>query len=47
MRWLLPYFAYGSWSGSNLPDRDGDANGFYWSVQWFGVLVEISIGRVS
>lgn len=45
MRWL-PLFATGSATLAGLPDRDDDAEGRYFTVQWFGLVVEVTFARV-
>lgn len=46
-RWrrLLPFVAWGGATSSSLPDRWFGADGFYFGVQWFGLLVELNFYR--
>lgn len=45
MNWK-PLFSYGSATMAGLPDRDEDAEGRYFTVQWLGIIIEITIAKV-
>lgn len=45
MNWI-PYFSTGGALMAGLPDRDEDAEGRYFTVQWLGILVEITFAKV-
>lgn len=44
MNWI-PRFSYGSATMVGLPDRDEDAEGWYFTGQQLGILVQITIAK--
>ena len=49
-RRLLPRAEWGGWGGDGPAHHDGsrdEAKGCYLCIQWFGLIVEIGIGRAS
>ncbi|SNS53861.1 hypothetical protein SAMN06295912_108146 [Sphingomonas laterariae] len=50
IRHLIPRIDVGPWGGATLTDpasRTEEAVGLCLCIQWFGILIEIGLGRVS
>lgn len=50
IRHLIPRFACGHWGGPTPSDPYGcneEATGRFFAVQWFGLMLDVSVGRIS